>query len=314
MPTENQTPNRSYAFVITGKETDEIFIKMEDGSYVRKTKKDLVQSLEFSKWEGDKPFSIMQRISCEGIGDVVKSYDSLTDDFLDAVGCKIFVKYVNGMEPISLTRIQIVIKEPILHDPKNYCGQYYIVSDPNKKRPVSSRDFFAVKDGVVKRTGELEYCRRYVYNPSSCRFETDKIREVYGRLEDAVFYTSAKIQGENNKSWSDLVCLSDDEKRQVNDLVKNFKETLESMGVSMCYDQSDGKLRFTKSDKNFPAGFFYQDVERSCDFNPDFIEVPDSAYYDPEIGFSICEITDTYGTHISYKEPVKATEPTTENP
>lgn len=274
-----------------------IYIKRDNGTF---SKVDFNLIKEEVYFEQEK---ITQQIVYDG--NVVVKDNS--ECFNEAIKSKFFSKVGNIMVPADTRTSCLCLKHEILHDPKKFSSFANVRRDPDNGT-LSTRSYYKVVDGVIKPCcGILNYVW-YTLDHSSGNFVTKSKLEAYATEDEAKFYGCAKVEGEDNHSWGDIICLNDDEKSIITDAVKKFKEVLDTFKIAMVYDCSDGTLRFTKNESVLPEGYCYEELERGAEDNPDLFQIPDSAYFDTPDKFSVIEITDNWGTFVKHRKEEKKPE------
>lgn len=275
---------------------NDLYIKKDNNIFY---KVDLTKLKEEICFVDDK---IIQQIIYDG-NVIVKG----TDAFYNRIQEKFFVKNGNLMEKAPVMYREIFILQKILHDPKGYNSRYVVCRNGNTLK-LYGRTYFSVAGGVISRSEDVVQNLWYTYNVETGEFETSIVRNVYANVMEGKFYGCANVDNEDNRPWSDYICLNQDEKSIITEAVKKFKDTLDLLKVEMVYDSSDEALRFIKKESNLPDGCKYVGTERNEEETNGFFQIPDSAYFDTEERFKVTEITDCWGTYVEVGTPKKPEE------
>jgi hypothetical protein len=270
---------------------DPLYIKRDNNTFHKVDLSKLKEEVSFVDDE------IIQQIVYDG-NVIINGSDAFSAQIKE----KFFVKDGNVMTQVPIMSRSIHIRQKILHDPKGYASRCMVYRNTNTGK-LYGQTYCSVEGGVISLNDDVVQNLWYTFNAESEEFVTDVVRNVYASTYEGKFYGCAAVVDEDNRPWSDYICLSNDEKAIITEAVKKFRDTLNSLKVEMVFDNSDGALRFIKNESNLPNGCQYNETDRSEEETNGYFQIPDSAYFDTEERFKAKEITDNYGTYVVVGSP-----------
>jgi len=279
---------------------EKIYFKESDGSFTGLDVDKLEQRVIFRASPEDHEKTLAyQAIYLEGRGFLLN--ETPIDGFSKAFHSLFFERNGTMMKDWYLISGNLQIKEKFNKEERS---NTYTVMRNNTMSVVCTK----VEGGNTRSCDMLRRDVWYKFNPVGGDYEPidGSINELY--RDDAVmsFFNAAKINGEENKPLSEAICLSDEQKRRVEELHKNFVAMLKVIGVRAYIDETYDKICYIRDGADLPENTeinadYYDHVNYGSKVRP----IPFSALFTPEAQFCTDHVHDDRELRVVFKDPPK---------
>lgn len=277
-PTLQQAPKRLFLALISPEPEQKIFLHISGRTYKEIRLDDLTESVSL-QYDDGKPVPVRLLIHAE-LGTIISARKE--PEYREALKDKICVQDGPLMKPCEVYQQDMVV--------------YSECKSGEEFRVVVSEDYnimnynggsgilpYQVVDGQLKYVTKVDTYTTFTYNREKHYWAKDIPDDWYSTKSEAKFFNATTIEGSEKptKSWADVICLDEEQKKKVNNLMLEFKQKLEDIGVNMFYHQDKGKMMFLRNSNCLPEDFHFHSDSVSYEdiFDEDNFPIPPQAFY-----------------------------------